>query len=267
MGAKRQASVRTGLALAFGGVLSSGSLAQDSDIQQQLSNPIASLTLVPFQSNFDFKIGPTRDGSRVTTNIQPVLPIKLSDDLSLVVRTIVPVVAQNDIFPGAGSQFGLADTLQSFFLVPRTVDGFTWGVGPAVQYRTGTDSLLTTGKWGAGPTAVFLQQTGPWTVGVLANHVWSFAGDADRRDVSNTFLQPFISYAAAGGWTYTLNTQSTYDWVAEQWSVPILFQVSKLTKIGEQPVSLAAGVKYWAETPSSGPHGLAGLLSLTFIFK
>ena len=158
MGAKRQASVRTGLALAFAGALSSGSLAQDSDIQQQLSNPIASLTLVPFQSNFDFKIGPTRDGSRVTTNIQPVVPFKLSDELSLVVRTIVPVVAQNDIFPGAGSQFGLADTLQSFFLVPRSVDGFTWGAGPAVQYRTGTDPLLTTGKWGAGPTAVVLQQ-------------------------------------------------------------------------------------------------------------
>jgi hypothetical protein len=67
--------------------------------------------------------------------------------------------------------------------------------------------------------------------------------------------------------THTVNTQSTYDWVAQQWSVPLLFQVSKLTKIGEQPVSLAAGVKYWVETPSSGPHGLAGLLSMTFIFK
>ena len=69
--------------------------------------------------------------------------------MTLVVRTIVPIVAQDNIFPGAGSQFGLGDSLQSFFFVPPTVGGFTWGAGPALQYRTGTDPLLTTGKWGA----------------------------------------------------------------------------------------------------------------------
>jgi hypothetical protein len=248
-------------------VLPSGSQAQDSDIQKQLANPIASLTVVPIQTNFDFKIGPAQDGSRVTANIQPVVPFKLNDQLSLVVRTIVPIVAQDNIFPGAGSQFGFGDTLQSFFFVPPSVGGFTWGAGPALQYRTGTDPLLTTGKWGAGPTVVALQQTGPWTIGILANHIWSFAGDAGRDDVSNTFLQPFIAYAAEGGWTYTVNTQSTYDWVARQWSVPLLAQISKLTKFGEQPVSIAGGVKYWAQSPVSGPHGLAGVVSISFILK
>ena len=125
--------------------------------------------------------------------------------------------------------------------------------------------MLTSGKWAAGPTAVALQQTGPWTVGVLSNHVWSFAGDQDRTDVSSTFIQPFVAYAASGGWTYTLNTESTYDWVAQQWSVPINFQISKLTKIGELPVSISAGPRYWAETPDSGPHGWGGRFVLTFI--
>jgi hypothetical protein len=46
-------------------------------------------------------------------------------------------------------------------------------------------------RWGAGPSAVALMVRGPWTVGVLANHVWSYAGDNDRQDISNTFLQPF----------------------------------------------------------------------------
>lgn len=241
--------------------------AQDDDIQKQLSNPIASLTTVPFQLNYDTNIGPARDGSRWTMNFQPVIPIKLSDQLTMVVRTIVPIISQHDIFPGAGSQFGLGDTLQSFFFVPPAVKGFTWGVGPAIQYKTGTDQLLSTEKWAAGPTLVALQQTGPWTVGILTNHIWSFAGDSARSEVSNTFLQPFIAYAASGGWTFTVNTQSTYDWVAKEWSVPLLFQVSKLTKIGKQPVSLAAGIKYWASSPVSGPHGVAGLVSVTFIYK
>ena len=111
-----------------------------------------------------------------------------------------------------------------------------------------------------------LQQTGPWTVGALVNHVWSFAGDDDRADVSSTFIQPFIAYAASGGWTYTLNTESSYDWVADEWSVPINFMVTKLTKIREQPISIQAGVKYWADSPDSGPHGVGGRLALTFIF-
>jgi hypothetical protein len=259
-------SVKMGLVcVALAGFSSIGS-AQESDIQQKLANPIASLTLLPIQVNYDANIGPLRDGSRITTNFQPVTPFKLDSEWTLVVRTIVPVISQNDIFPGAGDQFGLGDSLQSFFFVPKTVAGFTWGVGPALLWRTGTDTLLTSGKWAAGPTAVALQQTGPWTVGLLANHVWSFAGDENRQDVSSTFVQPFLSYAASGGWTYTLNTEASYDWKAEQWSVPVNFQIAKLTKLGNQPVSITGGVKYWAESPDAGPHGLGGRLALTFIF-
>ena len=92
------------------------SRAQNDEIQKQLSNPIASLTVVPIQSNFDFNIGPARDGSRVTTNIQPVIPIKLNDQMTLVVRTILPVVGQTDVFAGAGSQFGLGDTAAKLLL-------------------------------------------------------------------------------------------------------------------------------------------------------
>lgn len=247
------------------GMVPSNVWAQDSDIQQKLSNPIASLTIIPLQLNYDTGIGPAEDGDRWTLNVQPVIPFKLDQEWTLVVRTIIPIIKQDDIFPGAEDQFGLGDSLQSFFFVPQTVAGFTYGFGPAVQFRTGTDDLLTTGKWGAGPTAVALQQSGPWTVGILANHIWSFAGDDDRADVSNTFLQPFIAYAASGGWTFTLNTQSSYDWVTEQWSVPINFTVSKLTKFGDQPVSIAAGPKYWAESPDSGPHGWGATATLTFI--
>ncbi|MBU1211995.1 MAG: hypothetical protein KJ587_12065 [Alphaproteobacteria bacterium] len=164
---------------------SPGAMAQDSDVQKQLANPIASLTLIPIQVNYDRGIGPAGDGYKVTTNLQPVIPVKLNSDWTLVTRTIIPIIGQSEVFPGAGDQFGLGDTLQSFFFVPRTVDGFTWGLGPVFLWRTGTDKLLSTGKWAAGPTAVALQQTGPWTVGLLANHIWSFEGADDRADVNS----------------------------------------------------------------------------------
>ena len=118
---------------------------------------------------------------------------------------------------------------------------------------TGTDDLLGTGKWGVGPTAVVLKQMDGWTVGALANHIWSFAGDGDRADVSSTFLQPFISYTTPDAWTFGVNTESTYNWETEDWSVPINLIVAKLVKFDQQPVSFTAGVRYWAESPDSGP--------------
>lgn len=99
-------------------------------------------------------------------------------------------------------------------------------------------------KWGAGPTAVGLWQGNGWTVGALANYIWSFAGDDDVTYVNATFLQPFISYTTSESWTFTLNTESTYDWEAEAWSVPINLSGSKLVSFGDQPVSFFVGARY-----------------------
>ena len=139
-------------------------------------------------------------------------------------------------------------------------------MGPVFLLPTGSEDALSARKWGAGPTGVALKQDGPWTYGVLANHIWSFAGDGDRPYVNSTFLQPFLSYTTRDAWTYTLNTESTYDWRASQWSVPINALITKLVKIGGHPVSVGAGVRYWAESPDSGPHGWGARAVVTLLF-
>jgi hypothetical protein len=239
------------------------------DLAKKLANPIASLISVPLQSNFDCGIGPADDGCRYTLNVQPVIPISISDDWNIISRTIMPVIYQNDIFPGAGDQFGLGDITQSLFLSPKapsSFGGLIWGAGPVFLIPTGTDDLLGTEKFGIGPTAVVLKQAGPWTIGILANHIWSVAGDDDRADVSSTFLQPFINYTTKDAWTFSLNTESSYDWKGEHWSVPINAVVSKLVKLGDQPLSIGGGLRYWAESPESGPEGFGGRLIVTFLF-
>ena len=252
--------------------------AQDeADLAKKLSNPISSLISLPMQGNFDGNIGPADDGERFALNIQPVIPIDIGGGWNLISRTIVPIVSQDDILPGAGSQFGLGDVVQSVFFSPQapTAGGLIWGVGPVFLLPTATDDLLGGGKLGLGFTGVALTQRGPWTIGALANHIWSVAGEDNlnfaggavpRSDISTTFLQPFISYTTKNAWTYSLNTEATYDWEGEDWAVPVNLAVSKLTRIGAQPVSVGAGVRYWVESSPGSPEGFGARLTLTFLF-
>jgi hypothetical protein len=240
----------------------------EANLAEQLSNPVSSLISVPFQFNYDTRIGPEREGDQFYLNFQPVVPISLDKDWNLISRTILPIVSQTEVFPGADDQSGLGDTLQSFFFSPKAPGpgGIIWGVGPALLLPTATDRLLGSGKWAAGPTAVVLSQKSGWTLGILTNHVWSYAGDDDRAEVNSTFLQPFIAYTTKDAWTYTLNSESTYDWVADEWSVPVNFFVTKLLKIGDQPISIGGGVRYWAESPTTGAHDLGARAIVTFLF-
>ena len=43
-------------------------------------------------------VGPTGNGNKFTLNIQPVMPMCLTKDWNVIVRTIVPIVSQHDLF-------------------------------------------------------------------------------------------------------------------------------------------------------------------------
>lgn len=196
-----------------------------------------------------------------------MIPFSIAENWNVISRTIVPVVSQDDVVPGAGSQFGLGATTQSFFFSPKqpTAAGLIWGVGPAFLIPTATDDIATD-QWGAGVTGVALRQTGPWTIGALANHIWSITGDDEDGDISATFLQPFVSYTTPKATSFTFNTEATYDWEAEQWSVPLNAVVAQVVKLGEQPVQFGLGARYWLDTPEAGPDGWGARFAVTFLF-
>lgn len=237
------------------------------DLAKQLANPIASLISVPIQWNVDEGLGPDDEGWRMTTNVQPVVPISISDQWNMISRTIVPIVAQEQVAGPGTSQFGLGDTLQSLFFSPKEVgeSGIIWGVGPALLIPSATDPALGADKWGIGPSAVALKQSGPLTLGLLVNQIWSVAGDDERGEISQAFAQPFITYITPESTSYSLSSEMTFDWINDQATIPVAFTVSQLTSIGDQPIQIGAGARYYVESAPSGPDwGVR--VQLTFLF-
>jgi hypothetical protein len=235
------------------------------ELAKKLQNPIASLISVPIQFNWDTGIG-DKDADRLLIDVEPVIPISLGEDWNLISRTITPVVYAESPANGINSDFGLGDITQSFFFSPKEpVGGWILGFGPVLQVPTGTDDLFRSKQFSAGPTGVALQQVDGWTYGALVNHLWKVAGDDDYPDVNATFLQPFLVHTWKSGTSLSLNTESTYNWTAEEWTIPLNLSLSQLVHLGKQPIQFQIGGRWYADKPDGGPEwGLRFTVTLLF---
>jgi hypothetical protein len=225
-----------------------------AELAKKLSNPVSDLVSVPFQFNWEQNVGPS-ELTRFILNVQPVMPFTLNDDWNLIMRIIAPLISQPPLFDGGTATFGISDITTSFFLSPTKLSEFILGVGPVIVLPSTNEPTLGSGKWSAGPTAVALKQTGPWTFGALWNQVWSFSGDPSRSDVNQMFLQPFLAYQATHTVTYTVQSETTVNWDADDQKVtfPINFLVSKLSSFGVFPASYQLGFGVFPVHPDIGP--------------
>jgi hypothetical protein len=91
-------------------------------------------------------------------------------------------------------------------------------------------------------------------------------GDGSREDISSAYMQPFLAYVTHTHTTISLNTESTYDFKGNDWSVPINLLVAQMLKVGTQLFQVGVGARYWAETPDNGPDGWGLRLQFTLLF-
>lgn len=228
-------------------------------------NPVGNITILPFQNNFNYGVGPFAR-YQYNLNIQPVIPIMLSKNWNLIARTIFPVIDQPSSAPpavcaspsGCGSTFGIGDTQEQLFFAPKTKPGeFIWGAGPIFQLPTGSpQDVLGTGKWGAGIDAVGLVMPGRWVIGALVTQVWSYAGSANFPNYSSFLVQPFINYNLGAGWALSTAPSITANWMATQnkWTVPTGAGISNTFKAGDQLMSLAVSYYSYVARPVSQPQ-------------
>jgi hypothetical protein len=156
----------------------------------------------------------------------------------------------------------------SFFFVPKE-SKIIWGVGPTVVLPTATNTTyLGQGKFSIGPSVVVLVQPKPWTIGFLANNIWSVAGQSNfnsagavnKPPVNQFLLQWFVNYNMKKGWYLTTSPIITANWRATDsnvWTVPFGGGVGRFMKLGFQPVNITA--QFYgnaAHPPGASPWGL-----------
>lgn len=227
-----------------------GAQQDETELAKKTQNPVADLISVPFQNNLNLGAG-TKDATVYVLNVQPVIPLKLTEDWNVITRIITPIINQPALFTGGEDAFGLGDLNPSFFLSPAKPGAVIWGVGPTFTLPTATDSLLGTGKWSMGPAAMGLTIQGPWVVGALVNQQWSFAGWGET-DVSQLLIQPFVNYNLPNGWYLSSVPLITANWEASRgdtWTVPVGGGAGKLFRLGRLPVNTQLQAFYNIERP------------------
>jgi hypothetical protein len=222
-------------------------------------NPIGNLISVPFQENAFLNTGPLSKEYNLL-NIQPVIPVSLNPDWTIITRTIVPVISLPPFAPDQSRTDGIGDVQFSAFLSPANPSDWIWGVGAIAQLPTHSNILLGNKNAGVGPTFVLLhiEHDNPWVVGLLVNNVWS-VGSSTSPSYSNGLVEPFINYNLKEGLYLTTAPEMTVNWDAKgpnQWTVPMGGGVGKIFHFGRLPVNTQLSAYYNVVRPDFGPNWL-----------
>jgi hypothetical protein len=202
-------------------------------------NPIAKMISIPIENDFNLRTGVNKEDSYVL-QLKPVIPFTLSEDWTVITRTIVPVIQLPSVAQGVGSESGLGDIQESLFFSPAKAHQIIWGAGPVFSVPSATDHFLGSGKFSVGPTAVALTIQGHWLYGILGQNLWSVAGPSGRADVNQMLLQPFVNYNLPHGWYLTSSPVITANWKADsdnRWLLPLGGGFGKIFHIGKLPIN------------------------------
>jgi len=225
------------------------------ELTRKLLNPLARVLSIPTSFEYLEGAGIDGNGESFTTRIAPRIPFVLNEDWHLISKTDIAWATQKNVL-ATSEQEGLRDITQTLFFSPNRSLGWGvyWGIGPTFVLPTATDDFLGTDKFSIGPSAAVYKQTGPWTSGIVLNHVWSVAGSADANYVSASRIEPLIAYTAPTATTIAVSAEINHNWQAESWVIPVELKIAQLTMIFGAPVQCSIGGKHYFSDAEGAPE-------------
>jgi hypothetical protein len=237
----------------------------NTEMSKEIENPVTRRITLPLRYETDFLDG-AYEATKDTFSIdQAVLPFRLNDDWALITRTKLPVEVLPPKNLGDHWAFGLSNGYTTFFLSPEHGEGVYWGVGPVLYYPS-SNPTVGVKKWGSGPSLAFIKQDeSPWVIGAVVNNIWSFGGPGGTNQL---FLNPFLHYHFADGWSVDSSPEITTNWIASggKWTVPVGAGFGKAFQLGGQPMKLDFDAYYNAVRPKAGNETWLLQVKLTFQF-
>lgn len=268
-----------------------------AQISELMDNPVGELVSVPIQFDHTTVEEPFtgRDLTIATTKLIPTFPTKLGGDWTLVNRLVIPFVdvpVSSDVSeiglrpdaplidgeptgmdPFSGSTSGLGDLTYVGLVTPReTIPAgngeVIWAFGPTFVLPTAEEDLLGQGKYQLGPAFALGYLGERWTVGALAQHWWSVAGDDDRSNVNQTNIQYFVSFKLRNQWSIGASPNISVDWSGDGSPIvnlPVGIGINKTTFIGGLPVRIGLEATHYIVHDSSIKPEWGARLSFTAV--
>ncbi|WP_172378801.1 hypothetical protein [Vibrio sp. Vb339] len=246
-----------------------------AEAAKKSANPVSDVWMLIAQN--DYTALEKEDGHHEMRNrlsLQPVMPVPIMDgEYNLVNRVVLPYYSSpgSDALSDFGSiegftndrTSGLGDTVLMSLVAPNRDDGLIWGVGPTLIAPTATEDTLGQEKWQAGPAALVarmgsdsgdITSLDSWNVGMLAQHWWSFSGDDDRADTSQSDIQYFLNYKVDAVGLIGMTPNIQIDWEREgkdRFTVPVGLGYIGVMRIGQIPVRWGIEAQYYIMKPDA----------------
>jgi len=233
------------------------------EISRQLENPLTDMWSLNFENSALWTKGDAMEHTEFANTMffQPGLPIPVGKDKDMVfiARPVFPLVT-NPVLDATepdgvdGHKTGFGDIQLMTLLGPNRKSGIVWGAGGTFKFPTASDDVLGQDKYQAGPALMLFRMQKPLTIGFLAQHWWSYAGDDDRPDTSQTDFKYIARYSLPRAWSIGFGPTISIDWKADnddKWTVPVGLGVTKMVRFGKMPFKFIAELNYSVVRPDT----------------
>jgi hypothetical protein len=224
------------------------------EIAKELANPNTPLATLTFKNQFRWFEGDLGDAdgwSSYTLFLQPSLPFTRSNGDLIFFRPAIPFeISGRPVYDRDGRDFdgevGIGDISFDLAYGRTSKTGFMWAAGMVSTLPSATNNKLSGGQLTLGPELLLAKMGKKTVLGAFPNHQWDVTGWKDN-DISRTTSQFFGIYLPKGGWSVGSSPIISYDWISEQWTVPLNLTIGKTIIRNGRPWKLGMELNYYIE--------------------